>query len=99
MLGFLINIVLVLVKVFEIVIFVKQCMIMGGVGKGRGNIIFVLEFNIWVDLEVVKMVFDLGMKMKMVGWDIFCNYVCIDLVFCDEIKVIGMFLVEFCMDI
>lgn len=98
-LGPLTNIALALAKAPEIAPLVKQCTIMGGVGKGRGNITPVSEFNIWVDPEAAKMVFDSGMKMKMVGWDISRNHACIDPELCDEIKAIGTPLAEFSMDI
>ncbi len=98
-LGPLTNIALALAKAPEIAPLVKQCTIMGGVGKGRGNITPVSEFNIWVDPEAAKMVFDSGMKMKMVGWDISRNHACIDQELCDEIKAIGTPLAEFSMDI
>lgn len=98
-LGPLTNIALALAKAPEIASLVKQCTIMGGVGKGRGNITPVSEFNIWVDPEAARMVFDSGMKMKMVGWDISRNHACIDPELCDEIKAIGTPLAEFSMDI
>ncbi|NRB46318.1 MAG: nucleoside hydrolase [Saprospiraceae bacterium] len=98
-LGPLTNIALALAKAPEIAPLVKQCTIMGGVGKGRGNITPVSEFNIWVDPEAAKIVFDSGMKMKMVGWDISRNHACIDLELCEEIKAIGTPLAEFSMDI
>jgi len=98
-LGPLTNIALALAKAPEIAPLVKQCTIMGGVGKGRGNITPVSEFNIWVDPEAAKMVFESGMKMKMVGWDISRNHACIDPDLCQEIRSIGTPLAEFCMDI
>lgn len=98
-LGPLTNIALALAKAPEIAPMVKQCTIMGGVGKGRGNITPVSEFNIWVDPEAAKMVFESGMKMKMVGWDISRNHACIDPELCEEIKSIGTRLAAFSMDI
>lgn len=98
-LGPLTNIALALAKAPEIAPLVKQCTIMGGVGKGRGNITPVSEFNIWVDPEAAKMVFESGMKMRMVGWDISRNHACIDPQLCEEIKAIGTPLAEFSMDI
>lgn len=98
-LGPLTNIALALAKAPEIAPLVKQCTIMGGVGKGRGNITPVSEFNIWVDPEAAKMVFESGIKMRMVGWDISRNHACIDPQLCEEIKAIGTPLAEFSMDI
>lgn len=98
-LGPLTNIALALAKAPEIAPLVKQCTIMGGIGKGHGNITPVSEFNIWVDPEAARMVFDSGMKMKMVGWDISRNHACIDEALSEEIRNIGTPLATFCMDI
>jgi purine nucleosidase len=49
---------------------VMQCVIMGGTGQGHGNITPVGEYNFWADPEAAKLVFESGMHITMVGWDI-----------------------------
>ena len=49
---------------------VKQCVVMGGVPDGHGNIWPGSCFNIFADPEAAKIVYHSGMKLKMVGWDI-----------------------------
>ena len=53
---------------------VMQCIIMGGTRQGHGNITPVGEYNFWADPEAAKIVFESGMSIKMVGWDISRNY-------------------------
>ena len=48
---------------------VKHCYVMGGTSDGSGNVSAAAEYNIWVDPEAAKIVFDSGMKITMVGWD------------------------------
>ena len=42
---------------------------MGGTSDGSGNVSAAAEYNIWVDPEAAKIVFDSGMQITMVGWD------------------------------
>ena len=48
---------------------VKHCYVMGGTSDGSGNVSAAAEYNIWVDPEAAKIVFDSGMQITMVGWD------------------------------
>lgn len=98
-LGPLTNMALALAKAPEIAQLVKQCTMMGGVGSGHGNITPVSEFNIWVDPEAAQMVFQSGMPLKMVGWDISRNHACFDEALSKEIRSLGTPLAIFAMDI
>ena len=57
------------------------------------------EFNIWVDPEAAKVVYESGMKMTMVGWDISWKYATFDAEQAAEIRRIGTPLAEFVIDI
>ena len=49
---------------------VQRCVIMGGIGFGCGNIVPAAEYNIWVDPEAAKIVFESGLPIEIVGWDV-----------------------------
>lgn len=78
---------------------VKECIIMGGVGKGIGNVTPVAEYNIWVDPEAAKIVFEAGMPITMVGWDVCVSEATISLDEAQSIRTVGTTLAEFCIDI
>ena len=78
---------------------VKDCIIMGGVGQGSGNVTPVSEYNFWVDPEAAKIVFESGMPIKMVGWDISRKYAVIDDEAVSKISAIGTPLAKFSIDI
>ncbi len=78
---------------------VKECILMGGVGKGIGNVTPVAEYNIWVDPEAAKIVFEAGMPITMVGWDVCVNAATIRPDEAQSIRQIGTALAEFCIDI
>ncbi|WP_159090773.1 nucleoside hydrolase [Aquimarina aquimarini] len=78
---------------------VKECIIMGGIGKGRGNVTPVSEYNFWADPEAAKIVFESGMPIKMVGWDISRKYAVFNKSDAAKIKAIGTSLANFTVDI
>ena len=47
---------------------VKRLVVMGGSNNGRGNITAAAEFNIYVDPEAAKIVFDAGFDVTVVPW-------------------------------
>jgi purine nucleosidase len=49
---------------------VKECVVMGGNAQGVGNVTPVAEYNVWVDPEAAKVVFESGMPIKMVDWSV-----------------------------
>jgi purine nucleosidase len=49
---------------------IARCVIMGGIGLGYGNIVPAAEYNIWVDPDAAKIVFESGLPIEMVGWDV-----------------------------
>ena len=73
-LGPLTNVAVALVKDPEIAGMVERCVVMGGIGHGYGNIVPAAEYNIWVDPEAAKIVFDSALPITMVGWDVSHKY-------------------------
>jgi purine nucleosidase len=59
----------------------------------------VAEYNIWADPEAAKIVFESGMPLTMVGWDISYKYATFDPVQSAELRGIGTELARFCVDI
>ena len=98
-LGPLTNVALALLREPELAAAVAHCYIMGGIGSGHGNVTPTAEFNIWVDPEAAKVVFESGMKMTMVGWDISWKYATFDAAQAAEIRDIGTPLAHFVVDI
>ena len=98
-LGPLTNVALALLREPELAELADHCYIMGGIGEGHGNVTPTAEFNIWVDPEAAKIVFESGMKMTMVGWDISWKYATFDPKQAAEIREIGSPLAHFVVDI
>lgn len=78
---------------------VSECIIMGGTGRGYGNVTPVAEYNFWVDPEAAQIVFESGMPIKMVGWDISRTYAVLGLKDGAALRAIGTPLAHFCIDI
>lgn len=98
-LGPLTNVALALLREPELAGRVSRCVIMGGIGSGHGNVTPTAEFNIWVDPEAAKIVYQSGMKITMVGWDISWKYATFDAAQAQDIRRIGTPLAEFVVDI
>ena len=78
---------------------VAECVIMGGTGRGHGNVTPVAEYNFWVDPEAASIVFQSGMPIKMVGWDISRTYAVLNRAEAAELRAVGTPLACFCVDI
>lgn len=78
---------------------VRRCVMMGGTGRGPGNVTPVAEFNIWVDPEAAEIVLRSGLNITMVGWDA-CQA---DATFSEEelesLRALGTPLARFCVEI
>ncbi len=98
-LGPLTNVALALLRDPELARQVSHCVIMGGIGSGHGNVTPTAEFNIWVDPEAAKIVYESGMEMTMVGWDISWRYATFDERQAAELRAIGSPYAEFAVDI
>ena len=98
-LGPLTNVALALLTEPDLASKVKECYIMGGIGAGHGNVTPLAEFNIWVDPEAAKIVYESGMNITMVGWDISWKYATFDAAQAEEIRSIGTPLAEFVVNI
>ena len=97
--GPLTNIATAIIKSPDLVQKVKSCVIMGGIGRGEGNITPVSEYNIWADPEAAHIVFHSGLPIKMVGWDVTLQAAHFDLNEAAEIKSIDTPLADFIIDI
>jgi len=77
---------------------ISECVIMGGTGQGHGNITPVGEYNFLADPEAAKIVFESGMPIKMVGWDISRTYAVFNPDDTAALKAIDTPLAHFCID-
>jgi len=97
-LGPLTNVATALLRDPSIATAVERCVIMGGIGFGYGNIIPAAEYNIWVDPSAAKIVFESGLPIQMVGWDISHKHATFTSEQADELHAMSG-LAAFCVDI
>jgi inosine-uridine nucleoside N-ribohydrolase len=97
-LGPLTNVAVALLRDPSIATAVERCVIMGGIGFGYGNIVPAAEYNIWVDPSAAKIVFESGLPIQMVGWDISHKYATFTSEQADDLHSMSE-LAAFCVDI
>ena len=68
-LGPLSNVAVALLREPRVAECVKECVVMGGCYVLPGNVTPLAEFNIYVDPEAAKIVFESGMPLVLVGWE------------------------------
>jgi purine nucleosidase len=78
---------------------VSECVIMGGTGQGHGNMTPVAEYNFWADPEAARIVFESGMPIRMVGWDISRTYAVFNPEDTATLRAMDTRLARFCVDI
>ncbi|MGB0895205.1 MAG: nucleoside hydrolase [Parashewanella sp.] len=69
-LGPLTNLAMAILKAPEIIKKIKHIFIMGGSGGKSGNITPLAEFNMFVDAEAAHLVFNSGLPITAIGWEI-----------------------------
>ena len=97
-LGPLTNVATALLRDPALVRKIERCVIMGGIGFGYGNIIPAAEYNIWVDPDAAKIVFESGLPIEMVGWDVSHKYATFTAEEAEELRAVSE-LAEYCVDI
>lgn len=78
---------------------VGRCVVMGGTSDSVGNVTPVSEYNVWVDPEAARVVFESGLPITMVGWDISRKYALIDPSEAQAFRALGTDRARFAMDI
>jgi purine nucleosidase len=96
-LGPLTNVAMACLKAPETMRQLKGITIMGGAGMGSGNITPVAEFNIYVDAEAAGIVFNAGIPIFLVGWDVSMGTTFIDQDDIDFLLKSGSRIAEFCV--
>lgn len=93
------NIAMVLKKDPSIATKVKHLWIMGGINNSLGNINVSAEYNFYVDPLAAKMVFDSGLPITMIGWDMTLAYGVMDDAEIKEIEALNTKGSKFYMDV
>ena len=77
---------------------VKRCVSMAGTGILPGNVTALSEFNVWADPEAAFVVFESGMRIEMVGWDVSWQDAVVPDSLAEELRLLSP-LAEFAIDI
>jgi purine nucleosidase len=74
---------------------VSVCVVMGGAPCCEGNVTPAAEFNIWVDPEAARIVFQSGLAINMIGWQLSRGEAALNEIDIEEIEEIGTPFAEF----
>jgi purine nucleosidase len=98
-LGPLSNIAVALLRDPSLISKIRHCYIMGGTSDNFGNMSFAGEFNMYADPEAAKIVFESGLAITMIGWDISRKYAVFNPEDIADLKAINTPLAHYCVDI
>ncbi len=98
-LGPLTNIAMALLADPTLAARVGRCVVMGGTGRGPGNVTPAAEYNIWVDPEAAAIVLESGLPLTLVGWDVAWRRAVFGEAEGASLRTLGTPLAAFCVDI
>jgi purine nucleosidase len=98
-LGPLTNIALALLLEPKLAGQIRHCYVMGGTSDNVGNMSLAGEYNIYADPEAAQVVFESGLAITMIGWDISRKHAVFDPEDIAALQNIGTPLAHFCVDI
>ncbi|MCP3939353.1 MAG: nucleoside hydrolase [Actinomycetia bacterium] len=98
-LGPLSNVATALLRTPDIATAVKRCVVMGGAGRGPGNVTPLAEYNLWADPEAARIVCRSGLPLTLVGWDISVASAMLSAHDASRIRNLGSDLARFAIDI
>ena len=78
---------------------VGRCVVMGGTGRGPGNVTPAAEYNVWVDPEAAAIVLAAGLPLTLVGWDVAARRAIFDEADGAALRALATPLAAFCVDI
>jgi purine nucleosidase len=98
-LGPLTNIAMALKRDPTIVSNVKRCIVMGGNPCCEGNVTPAAEYNIWCDPEAARTVFNSGMPIELIGWQLCRGEANLGIRDIAHVRSLGTKLAHFALDI
>jgi len=97
-LGPLTNIATALRKEPRMAQWIRHCYVMGGAACTVGNVTPAAEYNIWCDPEAAAVVFESGMNLTMIGWELSRFPATLDAAEMQQIRNIGTEKAQFAID-
>lgn len=97
-LGPLTNVALALAQAPDLIDNVSRCVVMGGAANVVGNVTPAAEYNVWCDPEAAQMVFQSGLNIEMVGWELCRGEAGLSHAEMDEIRAFNTPVTDFALD-